>query len=564
MEEVEIERAEEPLPVRIVSKNDFLRRVARRMRRTISRYVPRVVVPISPYRFAARHLFYTVLTLPLLILSPVLALLIHPGFFLLLIVPVIMFFTPWLRLKSMIGDRKRAVDDELPFFTVHAAIAQSAGLDLYESLCSTIGKGVFEQIERGAEFVKRKVAVSGKSRTGALDELGKNHPHDGMKSLLLGYTSEYHAGGDLKGFLEDKADEYLRKTRRKWDKYLKDVTTVAEIVISVLLIFPVLVLMTIFFSPGTSFSMGFGFVTVGIPLAGVACYAIIRSSQPKDYSKYQGNLYLPLLIVPITALILSKITSSWVMISSVIGVGLLSYGLPVFFQRRRIRAEESSLPQFLRDVTEYRKLDYPLKKAVETLWEEGKYSSEFNKLLDHVVKRLGMGDRLSKVEIPTRSWLVKLSFFHLGQVAETGGFTVKSMELLTNFMNRVKEAKDEARTSLWIHRGLSIATPLLLALIVGSMIAMFSIFSTPEVVGTSPQLGTLPEIWGGTPPHFLGLASAIILSSSVMMGFLMTYAATFTQRETVWMSVNAFLAAEAIYAMPTIASTIGGLLGVSA
>lgn len=561
--DIEVEKAEEPLPVRVISDHESMRQIARRMGRAIKNYIPLTAKPISSYKFAAEHLFYAILSSPLFLVAPILALTIHPIFLALVAIPITIFALPWLRLRGMIGDRKRAVDGELPFFTVHAAIAQSAGLNLYESLTSVIGKGVFKQIARDAEFLRRNVKVLGRSPIAALERLGRNHPHRGMQTLLLGYTSEYHAGGDLEGYLEGKASEYLRGTRRRWDRYVKDVGTVAEVILVVLFLFPILAISAIFLSPEWSFSIGLGFLTMGIPLILALCYSIIRSSQPKDYSKFHGNPYLPLVVAPVGIFILAGSMPLWALISIGIGVGLAAYGFSVWLQRRKALREEESLPQFLRDVTEYRKMDWPLKKTVETLWEESKYTSEFNELLGHAVKQVRMGRRFSEVELPTRSWLVKLGFFHLGQVAETGGFTTRSMELLTDFTTRVKEARDATRSSLGVYRWIAIAAPILLAIVVGAMTAMLTTFNLPQVMGGTLGGGGLPQLQTKVPPSFLFLSDGIITLSSIGMAFLTTYASDFTPKNTLWIALNAFLAGGAITLIPLLKEWIAGIFAIA-
>lgn len=556
---IKVGRVREPLPVRFVSGHRFTRRVAMRVAEAIKDYIPKVAVPVSPYRFAAQHVFFLFLSLPFALAAPFLAFLVHPAFLLLLLAPPAAFFAPWLRLKSMVGDRKRATDGELPFFAIHAAIAQSAGLNLFESLCSTIGKRVFRQVERGARIVRRNARSEGPIR--ALEELGRDHPHSGMKTLLLGYTSEFHSGGNVTRYLEDKAEEFLRLTRHRWDRYMRDVGTMEEIVLAVLFVFPILVLMATFLSPGSAMTLGLGFIAVGIPMSLAVCFSIIRSGQPRDYSEYEGSLVLPLILAPAAFIVAWCFAPGWIALSVSVGVGFLAYGFPVLLQRRRALSHERSLPQFLRDVTEYQKLNYPLLKAVTQLYEEGKYTKGFNRLLGYVVKQLGTGRRFSELHVPTRSWLTRMTFFHLGQVAETGGFATRSMELLTDFTTRVKETRDEVRASANFYRGFAIVTPFAMALIVGGVMGMLGMLSMPEIVGATAEFGTLPIIPTEPSPLFFGMASAIILASSVGISFLTSYAADFTPKNTAWVALNAFLATAAIWLVPAISEGVTGILG---
>lgn len=547
----EVTRPREPLAVRFVSRSPLLRRIAADMGQSLKKYIPRAAVEISPYRFAAEHLFYTLfLGLPAAAAAPLLALLVHPLFLLLLFAPLICLALPWLRLRSMIGDRKRAADAELPFFAIHAAIGQTAGLSLYDSLCSTMGKGVLREMERGARLAKRSFRIMGTSAVGAIERLGMEHPHPGMRALLLGYASELRSGGNVAGYLEDKADELLRLARHRWERYVRNVGTIAEITLSTLLVLPLLLLMALFLSPGSVVTLGVGFLAVGIPLLIAMCFSMLRAAQPRDYTRYDGSPILPLLAAPIAGVLLLRACPLWIAVCISAGIGFLLYGIPVMLQRAVALSQERSLPDFLRDVTELQKLNIPVAKAIVRLRERSGYTREFRRLLDRVARQLQAGRSLSEVRVPTRSWLVRLTFFHLTQIAESGGIAVRSMELLTDFITRVKEDRDEARSSVSIYRYISLAAPFMLAAMVGGMIGAIQMLNLPEVSGAAEGLPAGLPLSFGVPPLFRTVADATVFLSSAGLAFLTSYAADLTPKNTVWVGLGCFLAGVAIWVTP--------------
>jgi flagellar protein FlaJ len=546
----EVEPAREPLPLRWVSKNEFARKAAVQLGQAIKDYIPKAALPISSYRFAAEHVFYVFLSIPVAVAAPFLAYFVHPVFLALLFVPLLLFVMPWLRLKSAVGDYKRATDAELPFFTVHAAVSQSAGLNIFESLCSTIGKGIFRQIERAALLVRRYFKVLGLSPMGAIEKLGREHPHPGMRQLLLGYTSEFYSGGNVSSFLEAKADEHLRLTRYRYDRYAKDVGTIMEIILTTLLIVPTMLLMGLFLVPEGIVTFGIGFLALGIPLVLALCYSMIRAMQPRDYTEYSSSLPLALGLAGITFFALSFF-STWLAISLAVGAGCLVYGIPVALQRREVFAHERSLPQFLRDVTEYQKLNYPITKAIARLRRNPAYAPAFRRLLEEVTKKLALGYRLAEIDVRSRSWLTRMTFFHLGQIAETGGLSPKSTELLTEFITRVKEARDETRRTVSMHRIIALVTPLILAVISGMMMGTLSGISMPQ----APEAAGLGALVS-PPPVFAEMSNAVILFSSIGVSFLTTYATDYTTKNTIWVALSAFLGAAAISLIPVFSSLV--------
>jgi flagellar protein FlaJ len=555
-----VERAREPLPIRFVSGHDFTRKVAVQMADAIKDYIPRAALQVSPYRFAAQHVFWVFASLPVAAAAPFLAFLVHPVFLALLFAPILAFVMPWLRLRSMIGDHKRAVDAELPFFTVHAAVSQSAGLNIFESLCSTIGKGIFKEIEKAALIVKRNFKVLGMSPIAAVEKLGREHPHPGMRSLLLGYTSEFRSGGDVTRYLEDKADEHLRLTRYKYERYTKDVGTIMEMVLSALLVVPVVLVIGMALAPGEVTTLGLLFLALGIPAVLTLCFSMIRTMQPKDYTGYSGNpLPASLLTAPVLAIAASALPI-WTAVSVGLGVWSLLYGLPVVLQRREALAHEKSLPQFLRDVTEYQKIGRPVTRAMVDLRNRPGYAPAFRRLLEWVAKQLKMGRRLAEVKVPSRSWLTKMAFFHLGQIAETGGLSPKSTEMLTDFITRVKEARDEARSSVGAHRFIALATPLILAMIAGGMLGALEAFSVPEVAQAPSGLELKPLLSLSPSPILTSMMCVVILFSSVSTAFLSSYVTDFTPKNTVWVALGAFLAAVSIAIMPSVSGWVTGIV----
>ena len=554
-----VERAREPLSVRFVSGHDFTHKVAIQLSETIKDYIPRAALQISPYRFAAQYVFWVFASFPVAAAAPFLAFFVHPAFLALLFAPLLAFVTPWLRLRSMVGDHRRGVDAELPFFAVHAAVSQSAGLNIFESLCSTIGKGIFKEIEKAALLVKRNYKVLGMSPIAAVEKPGREHPHPGMRSLLLGYTSEFRSGGDVTRYLEDKADEHLRLTRYKYERYTKDVGTIMEMVLSALLVVPVVLVIGMAMAPGEVTTLGLLFLALGIPVVLTACFSMIKAMQPKDYTEYRGN---PLLASLLTAPVLAFAACAfplWAALCAVLGTWSLSYGLPVVLQRREALAHEKSLPQFLRDITERQKIGHPVTKAIVYLRNQPGYTPAFRRLLGQVARQLKMGRRLAEVDVPSRSWLTKMTFFHLGQVAETGGLSPHSTELLTDFITRVKEARDETRSSVGAHRFIALATPVILALIAGGMLGALEAFSVPETTQAPGGL-ELKSIFSLSPsPILYAMMYAVIIFSGVSAAFLSSYATDFTPKNTVWIALGAFVAAVSISVMPAVSGWITGI-----
>ncbi|HIE14147.1 TPA: hypothetical protein EYP70_02630, partial [Candidatus Bathyarchaeota archaeon] len=427
------------LPLTFISKRSFLRGIAEKLSLQLSGDILRAGRTISPYRIAAKSLFYSIISALIAVPAGIILLLkIHPAFIAVVTIPFITLVYPKIRLKSLIGDRKRSLEDEVPFFTVYASIMQSVGLSLYNSLTSIIGREIFPQVEKDAMIAKRNVEFFYKSPVEALEDLGRIHPNEKMKGLLLGYTSEWRSGGDMARYLEAKAEDFLAEMKFRWRSYGERASDIGEAVTSLLFVFPMIILMSAFIAPAHASTLLGVLVSAGIPLLTAITFGIIHMIQPKSYDKIDGNL--PLSLASATTLFLATYLFGapfWFCFSAAFAGGAAAYGGSVLLQLRNIRLLEGFLPAFLRDVTEYKKMGYDVNRAILKLSRQCSYSPVLNETLRIVARQVELGVRIVEAKVPTRSWIAKICFFLLSMVVESGGGTARCLETLTDFVTTI-------------------------------------------------------------------------------------------------------------------------------
>jgi flagellar protein FlaJ len=535
----------EAYSVASVSKYKFLRKLAERSSLNIAKDVMKANETLSPYKLAAKSLWYTILTLAICVpIAAILAVTLSPICLIILALPIIPLSYFRLKLKSATGDRKRAVDDELPFFTMYASVLQSVGVNLYNTLLQSVGKGVFKQIEKDALIAKRNVEFFFRSPVEALEEVGKIHPNERMKSLLLGYTSEWRSGGDLGKYLEDKAEDFLKDMSFKWKNYADKASDLGETTVSLLFVLPMMILMSAFIFPSQAMTM-VGIVTiVAIPLITVAVFGLVNGSQPKTFDTLKGDLRLSIIAGTITfAATILLGTAPWLCIAATLAAACTFYGASVFLQIRENGMLEKVLPQFLRDVTEYRKMGYDIARAIMKITEENTYNTAFNNLLQAVSRQMKLGVRMAEVEIPTRSWLTKMSFFLLTEIVESGGGTASSMEKLTDFVSNVVRTKRETSTSMRLYQMLSIFTPIGLSLITALMFTLMTAFAVSVTPGAPISfLGSIAQM----PQGLIDMSYLLVLASSACIALLTAKTVNLTAKNTLWITLNMAIAAGSI------------------
>jgi len=535
----------EAISTSFISKHKHLREFARKIGLSVARDILEAGETLSPYRFAAKNLFYALAAFFISVpVGVALALLVHPALLAVMATPAVPLVYPKLKLRSAVGDRRRGLEDEAPFFTVYASILQSVGISLYNSLLSTIGRAVFRQVEKDALMCKRNVEFFFKSPAEALEELGRIHPNEKMKTLLLGYTSEWRSGGDMASYLESKADDYLNDMSFRWRSYAERASDIGEMVISLLFVFPMMILMSAFIFPGQALTMTSLVLSLVIPFLTVTVFGAVNAVQPKTYNIISGNLKISLAVgaASFTSAFLLK-TPAWLCVATGLASSSAIYGATVLLQMMEIGMLEKALPQFLRDVTEYKKMGYDISRAIIKIAEENVYNTSFDSLLKVVARQLDLGVRMAEVEVSTRSWLTRMSFFLLAEVAESGGGTAKCLETLTNFVNHVVRVKRETRASMRLYQFLSVFTPIGLSFVTALMFTLLTAFSATLAPGV--EAGILGEI-AQVPQQLMDMCYILVVTASTCVALLSTKAVDLTAKNTLWITVNLALAAAGI------------------
>jgi len=517
-------------------------------------------VVISPFRLASKQVFYTLLAVFISVpLAVALAFLIHPALIGLSVAPLIPYMLPKIKLRSAVGDRRRAIENELPFFTMMAAILQDAGINLYNAMLSVVGRGIFKQIEGDALIVKRDVEFFFKSPLETLEDLGRAHPNEKMRSFLLGYTSEWRSGGDIVGYLEAKAEDFLNDMAFKWRSYAERAADMGETIISLFFVLPMLIVMSAFIMPAQAMVLMTVILTFVVPLVSSLVFGTIHTTQPKTFDSISGNALMAVGAGAAAGAIAMPLGMPlWLCIVAALAAATTIYGAIVLMQMREVRMAESALPQFLRDMTEYRKMGYDVTQAFLKIAEENTYNPVFDGILAAVSRQMRLGRRMSEAIVPARSWLTRMCFFLIAQVVESGGGTVRSLELLTNFINRVVRVKAETRSMMRLYQALSLFTPIGLSMTTALMFSLISVFAATIAPGAS-SLGVLAEL-AQVPRELMEGCFLLTVAASVSVAMLTTKTIDLTAKNTVWVAVNLALAAGGIAASSQLAELLMKML----
>lgn len=210
------------------------------------------------------------------------------GLFVGLFLSVAIFMGFYLYPSIQVSQRKQNIEHNLPFATMYLSTVAGTGTPpsaMFKLL------GDFEEygeVSTEASKIARDVYTFGSDLDGAIVSAAKRTPSEKFKELLWGMHSVITAGGDLKSFLQQKTDAYMRDYRRELDKFTDTLSLLVEMYITLVIVGSVflMIVSTIISAFGgsaiTAFSLQLGTVVFILPLAAIMFIVLIKGTSPLE------------------------------------------------------------------------------------------------------------------------------------------------------------------------------------------------------------------------------------------------------------------------------------------
>jgi flagellar protein FlaJ len=490
---------------------------------------------------------------------------------------IFMFAYPKIQQSQLSQTRKKKVEEELSSFVIFSSVLQSVGIGLYDSFQLFRETKIFVAMDKEAQLLKRNVDYFGLSQMEALEELGKNHKSVLLKNLLLGYTSIWRSGGDLALYLETRADEFFTHLRQRYQVYTNNVATVIEALVTLLIVLPIMIMVVSFVLPGSSLEQITLFATIGLPLLAVIMGVVISSIQPSSFNLIGTNqkilafLFGVGLASGVSCYLFFK--EPWIGITAGFIVPSVISAVIAGRHVREVAKLEQDLPEFLRDITEYKKIGYDILLAIIHLSKDNTYHSIFAKKLGEIGLLLdtGITPTASVKAIEFRSYFTKISFFLLAYIAEFGGGNPKTLETITRFITNAKNVVKEGRSTVSALALIIFASPVIMVFTAGMM---QNIASSTTTTASNPIIqGVVANNFGlnanfvklvTITPEFISMIKTLIITSSVLGAFVITKAIDFTFYNTWRILAIALIAILSILYLDTMTSnaiTLDSIIG---
>lgn len=539
-----------------VLNSDFAMSLRQKMSMRIQEQIMLSGKAQNPDILAQQSIAYA--TLSLIIMTPIVVLLVlavGPYALLAILLPGVWFAYPKMSLFLAVSERKTAMEDEMVFFILYASVMQSIGQSIYQSFVDLLTKNVFPAMENEAKMLSRNVVYFGFDPLSALNEHAMTHPNQSFRNLLLGYVSISKSGGDLGMYLEAKSSEFFHKAEFRHTNYRSQAHLIGESMLILLTILPTTLIASSFLLAEESVITIMMLSFILIPMITVSILAIITLSQPKVRNSVSLDVRLILASILFSVMLYVLGQPLWL----TIGVGVLTGALLIygccFRQFREISRSESCLPDFFRDITEYRKIGISIQNAIMRVSENRHYDRHFDSLLDMISIRLRHGQELSAIvdSIDSRSWTVHTLMFVLGNIANSGGGTAQMLEHVTSFVHKVNQTKKDTQSSISVISYFALLGPLLMSYTSSEMIKILQKLNSHAGYNTQNIFSTQQLL---LTPELAEITYLLVVISGIGLGLVMSKLTYFTLRHTLILGVSATISVLSILITPLLPSLI--------
>jgi len=140
------------------------------------------------------------------------------------------------------NSRRNSIENNLPFAITHMSAIASSGIPTEFVFELLMGFKEYGEIAEESRLIMRNIKTFGMSSVDAIKNVGDRTPSREFRELLLGIVSTIETGGNLIEYLREMSDKALFDYRIKREKYLKTLSTYADIYTALLVAAPLMML----------------------------------------------------------------------------------------------------------------------------------------------------------------------------------------------------------------------------------------------------------------------------------------------------------------------------------
>ncbi len=391
------------------------------------------------------------------------------------------------------------INRELPFAALLFTLLAASGVTIFESWKKLCNIDLLPTFQREAREIVRQVEVLGYDPLTVMHRRAERTKSKNYREFLLGYVSSVRSGGNVVNYLKSKLRSIFEAQSAAAIRSIERLSTLVEAYAVMLIVTLCSYILFIIFAttsvfepmkmsgtPGLSPAIVCILIFFVTPLISIFFMGIAHTERKSNLIEVKKPYYaaiLPLTIVSgfIAALYflppLQYLTSPQIF-PIVVTACLLAVSIPptvVYMKLIKINTDaENSMPSFLRDVTEARKIGLSPEKSIIHAAKRTGYG-KFSETLSLIRSQMEWGISLRKVfaniKQKIQTWPVLVNFLILVETIKIGGGSAAALETLTDYSEKQKDVDANKKSLLRPYVILAFVWSVLIALTT-TMVAM--------------------------------------------------------------------------------------------
>jgi archaellum biogenesis protein FlaJ (TadC family) len=138
--------------------------------------------------------------------------------------------------------RKKDIEVNLPFVLTHMGAVAESGVPPYVIFKLISEFKEYGEISKETAKIVKNIDSFGMNPLTSIKEVAEHTPSDSFKQVLLGFVTTTEAGGNIKTFLKTIGDQALFEWRMKREKFLQQLSTLAEFYTGILIAAPLFII----------------------------------------------------------------------------------------------------------------------------------------------------------------------------------------------------------------------------------------------------------------------------------------------------------------------------------
>lgn len=380
-------------------------------------------------------------------------------------------------LNLISGDKSEEIDRELPFAVMMFTTLAASGVTLYESWKKMRDAHLLPKIQKDAEDMVRQVEVLGYDPITVMHRKAEKTTSKLYRDFLAGFVSSVRSGGNVVSFLKSKLRSILEVQSAAATRSIEKLGTLVEVYAVMLIVILCTYILYVVISSSSLFELmqtdavassapqPFVYILIFLIMPSISISFMVvahkaRRSNLISLSSVYRKAIIPALgalgffilvvFVPQMQFLMETVGLPAIVTLCLIVVSVLP-ALAYYKVAVVNFAAEESMPSFLRDVTEARKIGLSPEKSIIHASKRRGYG-RFSGLLERVRSQIEWGVALKKIFANIRrkiqSWPVLVHFFILVETIEVGGGSANALEILAEYSEKNKDIEVNKRSLL--------------------------------------------------------------------------------------------------------------------